>query len=60
MSPVNPVIAASVSQNNKTSLSFSPTVQVPVGELVWLALGSNVVDTANVTITDSKNNLVIS
>lgn len=51
-----PVLAGSFSQNNKTSFSFSPSVAVPAGAMLWLGLGSNVVDTANVSITDSQNN----
>lgn len=51
-----PIFAGEFSENNKTSFSFSPSVAIPSGAFLWLGLGSQVIDTANVTITDSQNN----
>ena len=51
-----PFLSGSFSQNNRTSITFSPSLAIPAGALIWLIAGTDVADTETVTVTDSAGN----
>jgi hypothetical protein len=57
MAVAGPFLAGGASQNNRVSVVFSPTVNIPAGALIWLVGGTDVVDTADLTLTDSAGNV---
>lgn len=54
---LGPFLAGGVSRNNQFNASITPGVAIPAGAMVWVVGGSNVVDTAVISIRDSVNNI---
>lgn len=51
-----PFLAGGISRNNQFSATISPTVNIPQGALIWLIGGTDVADTADLTLTDTAGN----
>lgn len=56
MSIAGPFLDGSFSRNNQFSATLTPDSATPEGALLWFIVGSQVVDTANLTITDTASN----
>lgn len=50
---MNPVTIGGAFQRNVTSVSFNPSVALPSGALLFLSMGTNAPNTANITIADT-------
>jgi len=53
----DPISIGGAFRRNVFSLSFNPSVALPPGALLFLALGTDAPDTAVITVTDSVDNL---